>query len=47
MYHEVERVRNNVMENTSQHTIIDEVATFLVSRPTLEQITEFNASEEA
>jgi len=35
------------MENTAQYTILDEVSTFLVSRPTLEQITEFTASEAA
>ena len=35
------------MENTAQSTIMDEVTTFLVSQPTLEQIAEYKASEEA
>lgn len=35
------------MENTAQSTVMDEVVTFLLSNPTLEQIAEYKVPEAA
>ena len=44
---EFQSVRIGEMEHTAQQTIMDEVTTFLLSRPTIEQIAEYKVSEAA